>query len=94
MRGNHMHGLGIAVSEDATSALETAAERQRFLKLTEREQSVLELIARGFTAPEIGRQLSISPKTVDTYKQRINEKLSLSHRSEYVQLALRLGLFS
>jgi DNA-binding CsgD family transcriptional regulator len=31
---------------------------------------------------------------VDTYKQRIQEKLGLSHRSDYVQLALKLGLLS
>ena len=48
--------------------------------------------AEGYTAPEIGTQLSISPKTVDTYKQRIGEKLGLVHRTDYVKLALRLGL--
>jgi DNA-binding NarL/FixJ family response regulator len=53
-----------------------------YQKLTEREQAVLHFVALGFTAPEIGRKLLISPKTVDTYKQRINEKMSLSHRSE------------
>ena len=49
-------------------------------------------LASGFTAPEIGEKLFISPKTVDTYKQRISEKLGLAHRSEYVQFALKLGL--
>jgi DNA-binding NarL/FixJ family response regulator len=69
-------------------------ERQRFDKLTERERDVLKLVAQGFSAPEIGERLFISPKTVDTYKQRIQEKLGLSHRSDYVQLALKLGLLS
>ena len=67
-------------------------DREKFGRLTEREQSVLRFTAQGYSAPEIGRKLSISPKTVDTYKQRINEKVGLSHRAEYVQLALRLGL--
>lgn len=71
---------------------EHADERARYDKLTEREQVVLRLFAEGFTAPEIGEQLSISPKTVDTYKQRINEKLDITHRTDYVKLALRLGL--
>ena len=70
------------------------AERQRFEKLTERERDVLRHTAQGFSAPEIGEKLFISPKTVDTYKQRIQDKLGLSHRHEYVQLALRLGLLS
>jgi len=66
--------------------------RTRFEKLTEREQAVLRLVAAGYSAPEIGERLFISPKTVDTYKQRVNEKLGLSHRADYVQIALKLGL--
>jgi two-component system, NarL family, response regulator NreC len=70
------------------------ADRDRFQKLTERERDVLRLTAQGYSAPEIGERLFISPKTVDTYKQRINEKLGLSHRADYVQFALRLGLLA
>lgn len=73
---------------------EHADERSRFERLTDREQVVLRLFAEGHTAPEIGEQLSISPKTVDTYKQRINEKLHITHRTDYVKLALRLGLLT
>jgi two-component system, NarL family, response regulator NreC len=71
---------------------EHADDRARFERLTDREQVVLKLFAEGYTAPEIGEKLSISPKTVDTYKQRINEKLHITHRTDYVKLALRLGL--
>jgi two-component system, NarL family, response regulator NreC len=70
------------------------SERERFAKLTERERDVLRLVAQGYSAPEIGEKLFISPKTVDTYKQRIQEKLGLAHRSDYVQLALKLGLLA
>ena len=77
-----------------TQKAPNAAERQRFEKLTERERDVLKLVAQGYTAPEIGARLYISPKTVDTYKQRINEKLGLQHRADYVKFALRLGLLS
>ncbi|HEY9429201.1 MAG TPA: response regulator transcription factor [Gemmatimonadaceae bacterium] len=71
-----------------------ADERARFEKLTAREQSVLKLVAQGYTAPEIGERLFLSPKTVDTYKQRINQKLGIEHRADYVRLALKLGLLS
>jgi DNA-binding NarL/FixJ family response regulator len=71
---------------------EHADERDKYEKLTERERDVLRYVAGGFSAPEIGEKLFISPKTVDTYKQRINEKLGLSHRSDYVEFALKLGL--
>ena len=70
------------------------ADRERFEALTQRERDVLKYVAQGYSAPEIGEKLFISPKTVDTYKQRIQEKLGLSHRAEYVQLALKLGLLS
>jgi len=73
---------------------EHADERERYEKLTERERDVLRYVAGGFSAPEIGQKLFISPKTVDTYKQRINEKLGLTHRSDYVDFALKLGLLA
>ncbi|HEX3157771.1 MAG TPA: response regulator transcription factor [Gemmatimonadaceae bacterium] len=70
------------------------AERARYERLTERERDVLRLVAEGYSAPEIGEKLFISPKTVDTYKQRVNEKLGFAHRADYVKLALKLGLIS
>ena len=69
-----------------------AADRERYDALTDRERDVLRFVAQGYTAPEIGEKLNISPKTVDTYKQRIGDKLGVRHRSDYVKLALRLGL--
>ncbi|MFI5257016.1 MAG: response regulator [Gemmatimonadales bacterium] len=71
---------------------EQATERAGYERLTDRERAVMQLIAEGYTAPEIGERLSISPKTVDTYKQRVNEKLGLTNRADYVKMALRLGL--
>ena len=68
------------------------ADHERYNSLTQRERDVLRLVAQGYSAPEIGEQLFISPKTVDTYKQRINEKLGISHRSEYVDFALKVGI--
>jgi DNA-binding NarL/FixJ family response regulator len=67
-------------------------ERERFQQLSERERDVLVLVAGGYSASEIGEKLFISPKTVETYKQRIGEKLGLASRPDYVQLCLRLGL--
>jgi two-component system, NarL family, response regulator NreC len=67
-------------------------ERRRFEKLTEREREVLVSTAHGYSAPEIGARLKISAKTVDTYKQRIHEKLGVHHRTDYVRMALRLHL--
>lgn len=60
--------------------------------LSAREREVLALTAEGFSSREIGEKLFISPKTVDTYRSRIMEKLGLAHRSELVRFALRVGL--
>ena len=60
--------------------------------LSTREQEVLALTAEAFSSAEIGKQLFISPKTVDTYRSRIMHKLGLTHRSELVRFALRVGL--
>ncbi len=83
-----------ALAQGLMRKAEHADEREKFEKLTERERDVLRYVAGGFSAPEIGEKLFISPKTVDTYKQRINEKLGLAHRSDYVSFALKLGLLN
>jgi two-component system, NarL family, response regulator NreC len=80
--------LARAVSRRA----EHTDEREQYQSLSERERGVLVLVASGYSAAEIGEKLFISPKTVETYKQRITEKLHLSHRADYVQFCLRLGL--
>jgi DNA-binding NarL/FixJ family response regulator len=69
-------------------------ERSPLKKLTERERNVLALTAEGFSSSEIGKQLFISPKTVDTYRSRVMEKLGLSHRTELVRFALKTGLLA
>ncbi|HZS58501.1 MAG TPA: response regulator transcription factor [Gemmatimonadaceae bacterium] len=69
-------------------------DRERYEALSDRERDVLRMTAEGYTAPEIGEKLSISSKTVDTYKQRVHEKLGLTHRADYVRFALKLGLLT
>ena len=61
-------------------------------KLSDRERDVLQMTAEGFTSSEIGEKLFISPKTVDTYRARVMEKLGLTHRSELVRMALKSGM--
>lgn len=68
------------------------AERVAQTPLTElsaREREVLTLTVKGYTSREIGDQLSLSPRTVETYRERLMEKLDLKHRSELVEYALR-----
>ena len=85
-------GAARALAKEIKRREQAASERSQFEELSKREQEILKLVASGYSAPEIGGQLHISPKTVDTYKQRINEKLGLHHRSDYVKFALKLKL--
>ncbi|HEV8380509.1 MAG TPA: response regulator transcription factor [Gemmatimonadales bacterium] len=61
-------------------------------RLSVREREVLGLTAEGHTSTEIGKLLRLSPKSVDTYRARVMDKLGLKHRSELVRFALRAGL--
>ena len=68
------------------------APERRLESLSEREREVLRLVATGYSGPEAGRLLGITAKTVDTYKQRIEDKLGFAHRTDYVRFALAAGL--
>jgi two-component system response regulator NreC len=56
--------------------------------LSEREVDVLRLIALGHTNAEIGDQLHLSVRTVETHRAHIQQKLSLATRSDLVRYAL------
>ena len=73
-------------------AAEEKGEASPIEKLSERERELLALTAEGYSSGEIGKKLYLSPKTVDTYRARLMQKLGLTHRSELVRLALDTGL--
>jgi DNA-binding NarL/FixJ family response regulator len=60
--------------------------------LSDREHEVIKLVARGHTNAEIGAQLSLSVKTIETYRARGMEKLGLRTRAQLLQAALARGL--
>jgi two-component system response regulator NreC len=60
--------------------------------LSEREQEVLKMVALGHTSAEIADSLSLSTKTVETYRARGMEKLGLRSRAALVKFALQEGL--
>ena len=62
--------------------------------LSPREAEVLQLIAYGHTSVEIARLLTLSPRTVETHRARIHQKLGLRSRAELVRYALARGLLS
>lgn len=63
-----------------------------FSVLTSRERQILQLLAEGSNAKEIGVRLGISDKTVHAFKNRVMEKLDLHSVAELTKYAIRHGL--
>lgn len=60
-------------------------------QLSKREEQVLRLIANGYSNKEVAARMSVSVKTVETYRARSIQKLELRSRVDIVQYALRRG---
>ena len=69
-----------------------SSDTDSFDLLSEREKEILRLVALGDTNKEIAKRLFLSVRTVETYRARIMEKLSLNSRGELVRYALRRGI--
>jgi NarL family two-component system response regulator LiaR len=61
-------------------------------RLTEREMSILRLVAKGYSNSEIAHQLKISEKTIKSYMSSILSKLQLASRTQAAIHALREGV--
>jgi DNA-binding NarL/FixJ family response regulator len=60
--------------------------------LTTREREVLHLAAEGLSNPAIGERLGISPRTAETHRAHVMQKLGLRNRADLVVYALKRGL--
>jgi DNA-binding NarL/FixJ family response regulator len=73
------------------------AERHRVSPLetlSGRERQILQLVAEGKSSAEVGAMLFLSPKTVDTYRSRMMQKLNISDMPSIVKFAIRNGVIS
>ncbi len=77
---------------DHVRRLPTGEGQGEYEKLSPREREVLPLPADDRSNQEIAGTLHISPYTVQTYRQRIMQKLNLHSRSELLKYAIRRGL--
>ncbi|MEX2353467.1 MAG: response regulator transcription factor [Gammaproteobacteria bacterium] len=62
------------------------------IKLSKREREVLQMVVEGQKIVHIAQVLSLSPKTVETYRARLMQKLGISDTVELVKFAIRHGL--
>jgi DNA-binding CsgD family transcriptional regulator len=57
-------------------------------RLSLRERAVLHRIVAGGSSAAIGRNMSLSPKTIDTYRGRLMAKLGVANRSQLIRFAI------
>lgn len=81
-----------AIGNNLRALLQAGDQNQA--RLSEREIQVISLIAKGLSLKDVGSQLKISVKTVETYKMRSLEKLNLKTRAELVKYAIEHNLLN
>lgn len=62
-----------------------------FGRLTPREVEIFDLIVQGFTSPAVAAKLKLSPRTVDSYRAQVMEKMKAESVAVLVRQAIRLG---
>jgi len=87
---------GYVVKKGVQAALDgirwDAADLSPLERLSQREREVLHLTASGATTGGIARRLSLSPKTVETYRSRIMRKLGVADRTALIHFAIEHAL--
>jgi two-component system response regulator NreC len=83
-----------ALVEEYQQKADRRHRRDPYDRLTDREREVLKLIVEGYTAREIGDRLVISPKTVESYKTSLMNKLNIHNKTDLIKYALRKRLIT
>ncbi len=81
-----------ALAETLALGLDVTSDRLRHETLSDREFQVMQMMASGKTLAEIAETLSLSAKTVSTYRTRLLEKMKLKTNAEIIRYAIENGL--
>lgn len=76
----------------AAGSSPTALPVDLYEQLTDREREVLQLVAEGYTGPEIAARLSISPRTAEQHRSNLMRKLGLHNQREIIRFAIKRGI--
>ena len=92
----HPQHTALLLDEDGRRKAETGrpadVKTRRYDTLSEREAQVFKLVALGHRNQEIADMIFLSPRTVETYKARLMQKLGVESRAALVRYALDVGL--
>jgi len=93
MRGEKYLSPALAqLAAEAQAQMRQSHGLDPYKTLTNREREILPLAAGGMSSSDIGRQLSISPRTVEVHRARILHKLGLQNQAELIRFALNRGI--
>lgn len=79
-----------AADKDQATQRELDDLKDRVAQLSERQRQVMDLAVLGFSNKEIAQQMSISPRTVESYRAWVMEKTGAANLAELVRIAMRL----
>jgi DNA-binding NarL/FixJ family response regulator len=82
------------VTDVSFRSLNGSKEVSPLEQLSPREREILQLVAEGKTSQEIGERLSISSKSVDTYRSRLMRKIGVKDVAGLVKFAIQHGVIS
>jgi DNA-binding NarL/FixJ family response regulator len=87
---------GSYFTEDIHEFLSNFGEEEKdpFDLLSSREREVFQLLAEGFSVRQAAQELYISPKTVETHKYHIMEKLQIGTMTEWIKEAIRRNIIT
>lgn len=81
-----------AVIDDYVSQTRRIEHRNSLDLLSDREREVLQLVVEGKSSAEIARMLNLSPKTIESYRSRLMQKLEIDDIPSLVKFAIQEGL--
>ncbi|HJR80848.1 MAG TPA: response regulator transcription factor [Anaerolineales bacterium] len=82
------------VTDVSFRKLEGSKEVSPLEQLSPREREILQLVAEGKTSQEIADIISVSPKSVDTYRSRLMHKIGVEDLAGLVKFAIQHGVIS
>lgn len=88
------HKISEKVIDDYLRQSETALDQGPLDPLSPREREIFQLVVEGKSNPQIAEILVLSPKTVETYRSRMMQKLAVDDLASLVKFAIRHGLTS
>jgi DNA-binding NarL/FixJ family response regulator len=92
IKGQYYFGAGVEAPTTMPQSKKNSRNQSPLESLSQREREVIQLVVEGKTSAEIAEVLSLSPKSVETYRSRLMLKLGVNNLPALVKFALLHGI--